>query len=109
MVSTLAGSGIAGFSNGTGTSAQFSNPTGVATDSFGNVYVADRNNHKIRKITAAGIVSTFAGNSQGFSDGSATVAQFNFPQGVATDALGNVYVADKNNYKIRKITIGRNS
>ncbi len=103
LVSTLAGSGVAGFLDGTSSSAQFNNPTGVATDYFGNVYVADRNNHKVRKITSTGVVSTFAGSSQGFNDGFGGVAQFNFPQGVATDASGNVFVADKNNYKIRKI------
>lgn len=103
-VSTLAGSGANGYANGSGAAAQFNLPSGVATDAIGNVYVADQQNHLIRKITPAGLVTTFAGSSQGFADGSAAVARFSTPAGVATDAAGNVYVADYYNNKIRKIT-----
>ena len=102
-VSTLAGS-TSGFADGTGAAAQFSNPSGVATDAAGNVYVGDIFNSKIRKITPAGVVSTLAGSSFGFADGIGTTAQFTYPFGVATDATGNVYVADTYNHKIRKIT-----
>ncbi|CAD7844276.1 MAG: hypothetical protein, partial [Olavius algarvensis spirochete endosymbiont] len=62
VVSTFAGSGIANFANGTANTAQFDLPAGVAVDSFGNIYVADTNNHCIRKITSAGVVSTLAGS-----------------------------------------------
>ncbi len=104
-VSTLAGSGVAGFTNGTGTSAQFSYPKGIAIDASGNVYVADTFNKTIRKITLAGAVTTFAGSgTQGYADGIGTAAKFYSPSGVAVDGSGNVYVADTNNHRIRKIT-----
>jgi sugar lactone lactonase YvrE len=104
-VSTLAGSGTLGFANGSGTAATFNYPIGVAVDSGGNVYVADKNNHRIRKITPAGVVSTFAGSgTEGFLNGTGTAAQFNHPIGVAVDSEGNVYVADTYNHRIRKIT-----
>ena len=104
-VTTFAGSGSAGATNATGTSASFHNPEGVAVDSSGNVYVADTTNHLIRKITPARVVSTFAGTgSPGSNNGAATVATFNNPSGVAVDPSGNVYVADASNHLIRKIT-----
>jgi len=105
-VSTFAGSGTAGSADGLGTSAQFKFPTGVAVDSSGNLYVADRDNHLIRKITAAGEVSTFAGSSAGFADGAGTAAKFNKPTGVAVDSSGNVYIGDQSNHRIRGITSG---
>ncbi len=105
MVSTLAGRTYNGSTDGTGASAMFFNPTGVAVDTAGSVYVADFGNHKIRKITAAGMVSTIAGSgAAGSTDGAAATATFNYPQGIAVDTAGNVYVADTNNHRIRKIT-----
>jgi sugar lactone lactonase YvrE len=103
-VSTLAGSSFVGFLDGTGASARFRNPTSVAVDSNGNVFVADSGNNAIRKITPSGVVSTFAGGSYGFVDGAGTAASFASPVGVAVDSGGNVFVADTFNNAIRKIT-----
>jgi serine/threonine protein kinase, bacterial len=103
-VSTLAGSGTAGSTNGIGTAASFYYINGIALDATGNVYVADQYNYQIRKITPAGVVSTLAGTGDGSADGTGAAASFNQPSGVALDAAGNIYVADLGNYKIRKIT-----
>ena len=103
-VSTFAGDGTKGHKDGTNEEAQFNYPYGVALDSSGSVYVADRGNHCIRKITPGGEVSTFAGGTEGYKDGALTAAQFNRPMGVAVDGSGNVYVADTYNQRIRKIT-----
>jgi len=106
IVSTLAGSGNAGFANGTGISASFNSPGAVNIDATGNVYVADGSNNMIRKITPAGVVTTIAGNgAAGASNGTAPSSTFNTPDGVAVDAIGNVYVADLGNNLIRKIDI----
>lgn len=68
------------------------------------MYVADVYNHRIRKITAAGVVTTFASGTGGFLEGTGTAARFNNPRGVAIDSAGNLYVADAFNHRIRKIT-----
>ncbi len=82
--------------DGMGTSAQFNIPVSVAVDGSGNVYVADRGNHRIRKITPGRVVTTFAGGGN--------PAEFDAPNGVAVDSKGFVYVADTGNHRIRKIT-----
>jgi streptogramin lyase len=107
--STLAGAaGVAGSSDGSGTSANFNLPQGIAVDSSGNVYVSDTNNSTIRKVTQGGVVTTIAGaaGQTGGSDGTGSGARFNYPFGIATDAAGNIYVADFGNSTIRKVTPG---
>ena len=107
IITTVAGTvGVIATLNGTGTAAQFTNPGAIASDSAGNLYVADPTAHVIRKITTAGVVTTFAGvvNAAGSIDGAADVARFNGPSSVAVDTLGNVYVADTNNHTIRGIS-----
>ncbi|MES2695687.1 MAG: immunoglobulin domain-containing protein [Verrucomicrobiota bacterium] len=108
-VSTLAGSGSAGYANNTGTLATFSlsNPSGVAVDSSGNLYIADTGNNAIRKITPGGVVTTFAGSATGVAgsaNGSGTAASFTNPRGISIDGAGNLYVADTGNNLIRMIT-----
>jgi len=109
LVSTFAGSpGVPGSSDGFRTEARFNRPFGVAVDKFGNVYVGDTINHTIRKITATGLVTTIAGSpgSAGSNDGQDSAARFTLPQGLAVDDAGNIYVADYFNHTIRKITPG---
>lgn len=105
VVTTFAGNGNVGGSDGTGTAATFNYPAGLDIDAAGNLYVPEYLGNRIRKITPTGVVSTLAGNgATGYADGTGTVAAFNCPQGVAVDALGNVYVADRYNHRIRKVT-----
>jgi sugar lactone lactonase YvrE len=104
VVTTLAGSATAGSSNQTGTNATFRNPEGIAVDSAGNLYVGDRNNDLIRKITPEGVVTTLAGSTQGSVDGTGTNAMFSNPAGLALDLIGNIYVCDQSNNIVRKIT-----
>ena len=107
LVSTLAGSAVtSGSADGTGSTARFNFPTSVALDSSGNAYVADFNNHTIRKVTPAGVVSTLAGSAgmPGSTDGTGSAARFNNPHGITVDSNGNAYVADYGNHTIRKIT-----
>jgi sugar lactone lactonase YvrE len=107
----IAGNGTPGFSGDAGpaTSAQLNYPMGIAADASGNLFIADYNNHRIRKVTPEGSISTVAGGgTQGFSgDGGAAVsAELNYPAGVALDSAGNLFIADSYNYRIRKVTPG---
>jgi len=100
-VETLAGSS-SGSTDATGTSASFNNPMGITTDGT-NLYVSDKNNHRIRKIViSTGVVTTLAGSSEGSTDATGTSARFYNPRGITTDGT-NLYVSDYLNHKIRKI------
>jgi len=111
-VTTLAGSltGYGSYLDGTGSAARFSNTWGLAMGTDGFLYVGDHYNYRIRKVSLSGVVTTLAGitwntgPSGGQIDGSASVATFNSPAGVTVDNQNNVYVADLNNNKIRKVT-----
>jgi hypothetical protein len=111
IVTTLAGSGQAGYLDGQGTSAKFNYPRGICRDAQGNLYIGDSWNHRIRKITPSGNVTTYAGGGAAIGVGSVgawvdaqgTDARFYTPAGLAIDNAGNIYVADAYNHRIRKI------
>ena len=106
-VSTLAGQALAyGTADGAGTAARFNYPSGIATDTAGNLYIADTDNDTVRKVTASGVVTTLAGSAQvtGSLDGAGSAARFQDPSGVAVDASGNIYVADTLNHILRKVS-----
>ncbi len=109
VIITVAGTGHSGYSGdgGLATYAKLDTPSGVAVDVLGNLFIADRGNSVIRKVTPAGIISTVAGNgSPGYSGdgGSATSAKLNLPFGVAVDASDNLFIADPDDAAIRKVT-----
>jgi sugar lactone lactonase YvrE len=107
-ITTIAGRGTVGFSGdgGPATSAQLNRPQAVAVDRQGNVYIADYENYRVRKVSPGGTITTFAGTGiPGFSGngGPATSAQFRLPIGVAVDGRGNVYIADYVDARVRKV------
>ncbi|MFJ2215250.1 RICIN domain-containing protein [Streptomyces sp. NPDC101062] len=108
-ISTVAGTGVAGYGgdNGSAISAQLNKPRGVALDGAGTLYIADSVNHRVRKVTPDGKISTVAGTStRGFNSdgGPATAAQLNWPYGVMVDSTGALYIADTGNHRVRKVT-----
>ena len=104
-VTTLAGSGGPGFTDGVGAAASFNYLSGLAIDGEGTLYVADWENHRIRKVSPSGAVTTLAGSGDpGFTDGVGAAASFNCPSGLAIDGEGTLYVADQANNRIRKVS-----
>jgi RHS repeat-associated protein len=108
IITTVAGNGQQGYSGdgGPATQARFNNPRGIAVDNVGNIYLSDRNNERLRKVETSGIITTIAGNGiQGYGGdgGPATQGVFNYPEGVAVDSKGNIYIAEMSNNRIRKV------
>jgi sugar lactone lactonase YvrE len=104
VVSTVAGSGAAGFADGQGTAASFSDPHGITIAANGSLFVTDTFNHRIRMITPQGYVSTVAGSTAGFADGNRTTAQFNVPHSIQFASDGSLYISDHHNHRIRRIS-----
>lgn len=108
IITTVAGNGTAGYSGdgGSAISAELNGPSGVWSDQAGNIYIADRNNNCVRLVNTSGVIKTIAGSSSAGSSGdggAATAATLNNPGRVFVDASGNVYISDRNNYKVRKV------
>jgi hypothetical protein len=109
MITTVAGTGVAGFGGdgGPATDAQLNNPVGLGVDSAGILYIADYRNHRVRKVTLDGMITTVAGTGVagfGGDGGPATSAQLDLPAGVDVDSAGNLYIAENNNHRVRKVT-----
>ena len=109
-ITTIAGTGTAGFSGdgGLAINAELHNPTGLAVDVIGNIYVADKGNNRVRMINTGGVITTLAGaNTGGYTgdNGPASAAELYGPTGVAVDAQGNIYIADRSNNAVRKIDL----
>jgi sugar lactone lactonase YvrE len=105
VVSTLAGNGQSSFADGTGAQASFHTPKGISVDAAGNVYVVDALNNRVRKITAAGVVTTLAGKVSGTMDGYDGDAAFGNINGLAISPAGDIYIGDSGNRKVRKLNV----
>src|SRR5262249_1072779 len=112
-ITSVAGNSVASYSGdgGVATQATINGAPYVATDSFGNLFIADQNNNRVRRVDSNGIITTVAGNgAQGFSGdgGPAAQAALNYPAGVCTDAAGNLFINDVGNYRVRKVDLSGN-
>jgi trimeric autotransporter adhesin len=112
-ITTVGGNGSANYTGdgGLATQASINTAVYVATDLFGNLYIADQNNNRVRKVDSKGIITTVAGNgvaNYNGDGGPATQASLNSPTGVCTDAAGNLFIADVGNYRIRKVDTSGN-
>jgi hypothetical protein len=110
-VATVAGTGTTGFAGdgGAASAATLANPSGVAYDTSGNQFIADAQNHVVRKISSSGVITTIAGSGvegYGGDGGAATAAFLDTPTGVAVDSGGNLYIADSHNHCIRRVSAG---
>ncbi len=110
IITTVAGNGTNGFSGdgGAATNAELAYPSGVVVDATDNLFIADSENYRIREVSTNGIITTVAGNGfGGYSGdrGEATNAELYYPYGVAVDATGNLFIADSENNRIRKVVI----
>ncbi len=104
IVDTFAGSGIVGLADGPAATARFNGPTRLALDAAGDLFVADLNNQAVRAVRPDGTVVTIAGGAgAGYVDAPVASARFDQPEGLAVDAAGNIYVADADNNRIRRI------
>jgi sugar lactone lactonase YvrE len=104
-VGFYAGSEMSGFADGPADMARFRGENRIVSDAVGNVYVADAQNNRIRKVGTDGMVSTIAGtDTAGYRDGRGSLALFNFPSGIALDSRGNLFVSDASNFRIRRIS-----
>src|SRR5438093_6773847 len=106
IISTVAGGGTGFGDGGPATSAALSSPYGVAVDGSGNLFIVDLSNYRIRRVTPGGIITTVAGNGSSFfsGDGGLATSAGLKPFGVAVDTTGNLFIADFDNYRIRKVT-----
>lgn len=108
IISTIVGDGYAGFTGdgGPATAARLSSPWGLATDAAGNLYICDGSNHRIRKISTSGTITTVAGTGVaafGGDGGAASLAKLSYPTGIAIDAIGDIYIGEYGNHRVRKI------
>lgn len=108
IITTVAGNGKSGFTGdyGPATKARLHSPSGVSVDGLGNIFISDHNNHRIRKVDKRGIITTMAGNGDygfGGDNSTATAANLYYPLGLSVDSIGNVFIADSRNYRIRKV------